>query len=71
MPEIKITIPDDKVQLVLDAFAEMRGINPTPQAVKKELTDEIKMVVKNYKLQRLARGQEASVSLADLEVNIG
>ena len=71
MAEMKITIPDDKVQLVLAAFAEMRGIQATPQAVKKEITDEIKDVVKRYKLQRLEQGRETSVSQADITVALG
>jgi len=70
MAELKITIPDNKVQLVLDAFAEMRGVEATPQAVKKEITDEIKEVVKRYKLQRLAQGRDQSISQADLSIDV-
>ena len=70
MAQIVITIPDDKVQLVLDAFANVRGIPNTPSAVKKELTDEIKTVVKRYKLRRLETGQDATVSQDDMRVDL-
>ena len=58
MAELKITIPDDKVQLVLEAFADIRGIDPTVEKVKKEITDEIKSVVKRYKLKLEAQSME-------------
>lgn len=69
MAQFTINIPDNKVQLVLDAFAGMRGIQPTATAVKKEITDEIKQVVKDYKIMRLRQGQETSVSQSDMEVD--
>lgn len=69
MAELRITIPNDKVQLVLDAFADRYGIEPTPQAVKQEIIGEIKTVVKQYKLKRLAVGQDHSVSQEDMEVD--
>ncbi|KKN21006.1 hypothetical protein LCGC14_0929770 [marine sediment metagenome] len=70
MAEIKITIPNDRVQLVLDAFASERGIAKTPAALKGELTDEIKSVVKRYKLGRLEKGQDAMVTVEDMEVGL-
>ena len=70
MASITLTISDDKVQLVLDAFAAVRGISATATAVKKELVDEIKNVVKQYKLQRLASGQESSLTQSGMEVNV-
>lgn len=68
MAELRIAIPDNKVQLILDAFAAMRGIEATPQAFKAEIVREIKYVVKRYKVERLALGQEASVSQADFDL---
>ena len=70
MAELKITIPDNKIQLVLDAFAEMRGIEATPQAIKKEIINEIKQTVKRYKIQRLMQGQEQSITQSDMEVDL-
>lgn len=69
MAELKITIPNDKVQLVLEAFAFIRGIQATPQAVKKEIIDEIKYVVKQYKWKRFESGQEQSISQSDMNVD--
>jgi len=54
MAELKITIPDDKVQLVLDAFADARGIAATPAALKKEFVGEIKNVVNRYQLKQVS-----------------
>lgn len=48
MAELRITISDDKVQLVLDAFAWRTGIDPTPAAFKAEMIGQIKQVVKRY-----------------------
>jgi len=70
MAELKITIPDDKVQLVLDAFANQRGIDATAQAVKKEFTDEIKLVVRTYKCYQLEQGQVQLISQSDIEVGV-
>lgn len=63
MAKITINIPDDKVQLVLEAFADSRGIDPTKAMVKKELTDEIKAVVKRYRLKQTAQ------TMSDVEVD--
>lgn len=54
MAELKITIPDGKEQLVLEAFADARGIAPTPTAFKKEFVDEIRAVTKRYQLKVLS-----------------
>ena len=62
MVEIKISIPNDKVQLVLDSFAAERGIPKTADAVKEEFTDEIKAVVKRYQLK------ETEQSLSNINV---
>ena len=70
MAEIKITIPNDKVQLVLDAFAAARGIPATPTAVKQEFIDEIKAVVKRYKVGELEGGRVATVSQDDMKVDL-
>lgn len=55
MAELKITIPDDKENSVLAAFADARGIEATLEAVKKELTDEIKDIVKRYEIKQVAQ----------------
>ena len=70
MAELKVTIPDDKVQLVLAAYAYLLDIEPTPEAVKQVIINDIKGVVKRYKLRRLESGQEDSVSQSDMEVEI-
>ena len=56
MAQIIITIPDDKVTLVLDAFAGQRGIEPTSAAVKAELVREIKATVRAYQRDELLKG---------------
>ena len=71
MAELKIAIPNDKVQLVLDAYADVRGIDPTASALKAEFISEIKQTVKRYKLKMIASGQETSVSQSDMQVDIG
>jgi len=63
MAELKITIPTGKVQLVLDAFADARGIPATAEAVKKEITDEIKSVVKSYQVK------QASKTIASIDIS--
>lgn len=68
MAELVITIPDDKVQLILDSFHGMRGIDPTPQAFKAEVINEIKQTVRQYKARQLLEGHE--VSQADMECDL-
>lgn len=70
MAELKIQIPNNKVALVLEAFHEVRGIDPTPQAFKAEIINEIKEVVKRYKVMRFQSGTDDSISQADVEVEM-
>ena len=75
MAELRITIPDAKVQLVLEAFTRVRGIGTdgeiaTPAEFKAEIINEIKEVVKRYKVMRFQFGQDDSISQADIEVEM-
>tara|TARA_Y100000310_G_C20485226_1_gene716561 strand:+ start:740 stop:955 length:216 start_codon:yes stop_codon:yes gene_type:complete len=70
MGELKIIIPDDKIQLVADAFADIRGTKSTMEAVKQDITNDVKSVVKRHKLKRMETGQDIELRAADMTVDI-
>lgn len=57
MADIILTIPDNKIQLVLDAFASMKGWENSgetkAQFAKKMVANYIKSVVSSYERQQL------------------
>lgn len=52
MAQLVINIPDDKIDLVLTAFAEQRGIEATSTAFKAEIIGEIRQTVRHYQARR-------------------
>ena len=63
MAQLIINIPDNKVDLVLKAFAARRGINKSQSAFKTEIISEIKSVVKWYETKEAAKSiQNVDVS---------
>jgi len=55
MAELNIAIPDNKVDLVLEAYAAIKGIEATSQAFKAEIINDIKHTVNKYQTQKLAK----------------
>lgn len=49
MATLTITIPDDKLELVLTAFATRRGIEPTLPALRQEFAQEIRKTVRQWR----------------------
>lgn len=63
MANLTITIPDDKVQEVLDAFDTMvegRSTDTKVQWVKRDLINRIKNVVNRYRIEEARKNVDNS-----------
>jgi hypothetical protein len=52
--DLNITIPENKLSIIIAAFTAETGIEPTPSALKKEIINSIKRVVRTYMIKEAA-----------------